>query len=185
MQVILLEKIQNLGDLGDHVEVKGGYGRNYLLPQRKAVAATADNIAKFEAQRADLEAAQAEVLARSQQRVDALAGAEVTIEARAGREGKLFGSISTGDIAEALQAAGFDVEKKEIRLPTGSLREIGNYELDVHLDVGVDAHITVHVVHEHAEADEFAEVGDADDALDAADTLEVPDAPDAADAPDD
>lgn len=185
MQVILLEKIQNLGDLGDHVEVKGGYGRNYLLPQRKAVAATADNIAKFEAERAELEVAQAQVLTRSQQRVDALAGGQVTIEARAGSEGKLFGSVSTGDIAEALQAAGFDIEKREIRLPAGTLREIGDYELEVHLDVDVDAHITVHVVHEDAQANEFTEVADADDAADAADTAEVYDDPEALDAPDD
>ena len=123
MEVILLENIGKLGKLGDTVHVRPGFGRNYLIPQGKAVPATAANTAAFEARRAELEATAAKALAEAQQRADALAAlGRVTITANAGTEGKLFGSIGTRDIAEALTAAGCEVDKAEVRLPEGALR---------------------------------------------------------------
>lgn len=137
MQVILLEKVHNLGGLGDQVRVKSGYGRNYLIPQGMAVSATADNVAKFEARRAELEVAAAEKLAEAQKRLDSLNGLVVTIPQKAGDEGKLFGSVGTIDIAEAVTAAGVPIEKREVRLPEGPIRQLGEYEieLDLHSDL--------------------------------------------------
>jgi large subunit ribosomal protein L9 len=146
MEVILLETIGNLGDLGDKVEVKPGYGRNFLIPQGKAVPATADNIAQFEARRAELEAAAAEALAEAQKRADVIGGLDlITITANAGEEGKLFGSIGTRDIAEALEKAGCPVDKAEVKLPEGALRETGEYTiaLQLHADVMVDIALAV------------------------------------------
>ncbi|MEQ8659868.1 MAG: 50S ribosomal protein L9 [Gammaproteobacteria bacterium] len=148
MEVILLEKIHRLGALGDRVDVRPGYGRNYLIPQRKAVPATPDNVARFEEQRADLERAQADALGGAQMRAEALKEMRVSIAAKAGSEGKLFGSVGTSDIAEALSAAGVTVEKREVRLPHGSLREIGEYQVEIHLHADVDAEVTVEVVAE-------------------------------------
>ena len=125
MEVILLEKIANLGNLGDKVNVKAGYGRNYLLPQRKATAATAANVAAFEARRAEL---------------------EVTNTATAGDEGKLFGSIGTHDIADALTASGVAVAKSEVRLPNGTIRHTGEYDVAVHLHTDVEATVKVVVI---------------------------------------
>ena len=144
MEVILLEKIANLGNLGDKVNVKSGYGRNYLLPQGKATAATAANIAAFEARRAELEKAAAEKKASAETRAAQLAELEVTITATAGDEGKLFGSIGTRDIADAVSAAGYPLEKSEVRLPDGALRAVGEYNIEVQLHMDVDA--TLHVV---------------------------------------
>ena len=137
MEVILLEKMRNLGVLGDKVKVKSGYGRNYLVPKGKAVYATADNIKKFEARRADLEKAEAATLAAAQARAEQLNGLQVTISAKAGDEGKLFGSVGTRDIADAITKAGVAVNKSEVLLPNGALRNIGTYEvaLQVHSDV--------------------------------------------------
>ncbi len=148
MEVILLEKIHKLGDLGEQVKVKSGYGRNYLIPSGKAVSATPENIEKFEAQRAELEKAQAEALANSQARSEKLQDVAVTITRKAGSEGKLFGSVGTADIAEAVTATGIELAKKEIRLPEGSLRIVGEYEIDIHLDAGVDTKIKVNIVAE-------------------------------------
>lgn len=148
MEVILLEKIHRLGALGDRVQVRAGYGRNYLIPQRKAVPATADNVARFEEQRAELERAQGELLAAANTRAAALADLVVTVAARAGAEGKLFGSVGTGDIAQAVVAAGIAVEKREVRLPNGPLREVGDFAVEIHLHADVDAEITVRVVAE-------------------------------------
>jgi len=150
MEVILLEKIQNLGDLGQTVRVKPGYARNFLLPTGKAIPATAENQAEFEARRAELERQQTDALGAAQAKADALAGVSVTIARKAGEEGKLFGSVGTQDIAEAVTAAGVGVEltRQEVRLPAGSLREVGEYEVGVHFHADVDATIAVNVVAE-------------------------------------
>ncbi|MBX2808473.1 MAG: 50S ribosomal protein L9 [Cellvibrionaceae bacterium] len=133
MDVILLEKVGKLGSVGDKVTVKAGFGRNYLIAQGKALAATAANLAEFEARRADLEAAAADKKSAAQARADKLAELTVTITAKAGDEGKLFGSIGTRDIAEAITAAGVDVAKADVRLPEGALRELGEYTIDLQL----------------------------------------------------
>ncbi|AHI31374.1 MULTISPECIES: 50S ribosomal protein L9 [Marinobacter] len=148
MDVILLEKVANLGSLGDKVKVKAGYGRNFLLPYGKAVAATADNLKAFEERRAELEKAAAEKLSAAQARGEALEGASVTITSKAGEEGKLFGSIGVRDIADAITAAGTDVEKSEVRLPEGPLRVVGEYEIELQLHSDVTVHINLAVVAE-------------------------------------
>ena len=149
MEVILLENISNLGGLGDKVDVKAGFGRNYLIPQGKAVPATEGAIIKFEARRAELEAAAAEALAAAEARAATLNEMQlITITANAGEEGKLFGSIGTRDIADAVTAAGVAVDKSEIRLPEGALRELGEYEVDVQIHGEVTAIIAVAVVPE-------------------------------------
>jgi large subunit ribosomal protein L9 len=149
MDVILLENIGKLGDLGDKVTVKAGYGRNFLIPQGKAVAATEDNVAKFEARRAELEAAAAEAVAAAEVRAGRLEELGlVTITAVAGEEGKLFGSVGTRDIADAVTAAGVELEKSEVRLPEGALREVGEYDVDVHLHSDVDAVLKLAIVAE-------------------------------------
>jgi large subunit ribosomal protein L9 len=149
MEVILLENIGNLGDLGDRVEVKAGFGRNYLIPQGKAVPATEVNIAEFEARRAELERAAAETQAKAEARAEAInALGLISIPANAGEEGKLFGSIGTRDIAEAVTAAGCEVDKSEVRLPEGALRELGEYEIAFQLHGDVTAMVAVAVVPE-------------------------------------
>jgi large subunit ribosomal protein L9 len=148
MDVILLDKVGRLGAIGDKVTVKSGYGRNYLLPQGKAVAATAKNVAEFEARRAELEAAAAGKIAEATARAEKLAALEVTIAAKAGDEGRLFGSIGTRDIAEAITAAGVAVAKSEVRLPQGVLREIGQFEIDVQLHAEVIQAVKLAVVPE-------------------------------------
>lgn len=148
MNVILLEKVHNLGDLGEKVNVKAGFGRNFLIPQGKAVSATADNIAKFEARRAELEKIAAEKLAAAEARKASLDGMSITIAQKAGDEGKLFGSVGTHDIAEALTAAGAAVVKSEVRLPQGALRELGEYEIDIDLHGDVVATVKLSVVAE-------------------------------------
>ena len=138
MEVILLDKLAHLGGLGDKVKVRNGYARNYLLPQKKAVMATKENLAKFEAQRAELEAKIAAELKAAEDRAAKLAEiGTVTILAKAGDEGKLFGSIGTRDIADALTAAGCEIHKSAVRLPEGVLRSVGEYEiaLQLHADV--------------------------------------------------
>ena len=138
MEVILLDKLAHLGGLGDKVKVRNGYARNYLLPQKKAVMATKENLAKFEAQRAELEAKIAAELKAAEDRAAKLAEiGTVTILAKAGDEGKLFGSIGTRGIADALTAAGCEIHKSEVRLPEGVLRSVGEYEiaLQLHADV--------------------------------------------------
>ena len=138
MEIILLEKIENLGALGEKVSVKPGYGRNFLIPQGKAAPATAENIAAFEARRAELEQAAAEALAASQSRHEKLQDVTLTITAKAGEEGKLFGSVGTADIAQAISDAGVTVERHEIRLPTGAFRHVGEYDVQIHLHSDVD-----------------------------------------------
>mgnify|MGYP001152903135 CR=1 FL=1 len=149
MEVILLEKIGRLGALGDKVSVKSGYGRNYLVPQGKAVYATAANTAEFESRRAELEAAQAATLAAAQARADKVAAiATVTISAVAGDEGKLFGSIGAREIADAITAAGGEVDRSEVKLPEGPLREVGEVSIDIQLHSDVVQAITVAVIGE-------------------------------------
>lgn len=148
MEVILLDKVGKLGAIGDKVTVKSGYGRNYLLPQGKAIAATAKNIADFEARRAELEAAAAAKIAGATARAEKLAELNVTIAANAGDEGRLFGSIGTRDIADAITAAGVEVSKSEVRLPQGVIREIGQYEIDVQLHSEVTQAVKVAVIAE-------------------------------------
>ncbi len=149
MEVILLENIGNLGVLGDKVDVKPGYGRNFLIPQGKAVPATVDNVAKFEARRAELEAAAAETLSAAQARADALAAlVAVEIAATAGEEGKLFGSVGTRDIAEALTAAGCEVDKAEVRLPEGAIRELGEFEIMIQLHAEVSTTVAIQIIAE-------------------------------------
>jgi len=145
MEVILLEKIGKLGNLGDKVNVKSGFGRNYLIPQGKAVSATEANMARFEERRAELEKESADKLASAQARAEALEGLNVTIASKAGDEGKLFGSVGSKDIADALTAAGTAVEKSEVRLPNGVIRTIGQFEIAVQLHAEVMANITLTV----------------------------------------
>lgn len=148
MQVILLEKVANLGVLGDIVKVKDGFGRNFLIPQGKAKRATEANKAEFAARRAELEKQQADILVAAKARGEKLAGFAVTLAQKAGVDGRLFGSVTNHDIAEALKTAGHDVAKSEVRMPTGPLKAIGEYPVSValHHDVVVD--ITVSVVAE-------------------------------------
>ena len=147
MQVILLDKIGNLGGLGDQVNVKSGYARNFLIPQGKAVMATKDNVAMFETRRAELEAKVAEQLAAAEARAEKVNALEaVVIASKAGDEGKLFGSIGTRDIAEAITAAGVEVAKSEVRLPEGALRNTGEFEISVQLHSEVFATINLQVV---------------------------------------
>lgn len=150
MEVILLEKVGKLGGLGDKVGVKSGYGRNYLIPYGKAVPATATNVAEFETRRAELEKTAAEKLAAAQVRADKLNGKEVTISSKSGDEGKLFGSIGVRDIADAITAAGEEVNKSEVRLPEGPLRAVGEYDITVHVHSDVNAIVKLSVVAEEA-----------------------------------
>lgn len=139
MEIILLEKIENLGVMGDKVTVKPGYGRNYLVPQGKAAPATAENIAEFEARRAELEKASVAALKEAETRRDQLAGTHITITTKAGDEGKLFGSIGTAEIASSISDTGIAVERSEVRLPEGAFRQLGEYEVQLHLHADVNA----------------------------------------------
>lgn len=148
MEVILLEKIANLGNLGDKVAIKTGYGRNYLIPQGKAVIATATKIAEFEARRAELEKAAAEKLLAAQSRAAALAKLNVIITHKAGDEGRLFGSVGTQAIVEAIAQAGETVEKHEVRLPHGAIRHLGEHDVVLHLHSDVDTTVVIKIVAE-------------------------------------
>lgn len=148
MEVILLENVGRLGGLGDKVNVKSGYGRNYLVPFGKAVPATKSNIESFEVRRAELEKIAAEKLSAAQTRAEALNVLELTIVAKSGDEGKLFGSIGTRDIADAINAAGVEADKSEVRLPEGALRTVGDFEIDVQVHADVTATIKLAVVAE-------------------------------------
>jgi large subunit ribosomal protein L9 len=145
MQIILLEKVGKLGNLGDIVKVKDGFGRNFLVPQGKAKRATEANKAEFAARRVELEKQQAEILAAAQVRGEKLAGYVLKVSQKAGVDGRLFGSVTNGDIAEALVAGGFTVVKSEIRLPTGPLKIVGDHAVSIalHHDVVVDITVTV------------------------------------------
>jgi len=148
MDVILLEKVDNLGGLGDKVKVKAGYGRNYLIPTGKATPATPENVARFEARRAELEKTAADALAAAETRRQGLEGLEVTITSKAGEEGKLFGSVGTTDIIQAAADAGHTIEKHEVRMPEGAFRMVGEYEVMLHLHTDLDVAIRIHVTPE-------------------------------------
>lgn len=148
MEVILLERIYRLGNLGDKVKVKPGYARNYLIPGKKAVPATADYLKAFEQRRAELEGEQNAALANAQERAVALGALEITIASKAGAEGKLFGSVGPLEIAEAVSAAGVALKKREVRLVGGPLRAIGPHAVPVRLHADVEAVVKVHVVAE-------------------------------------
>ncbi|HHH38213.1 MAG TPA: 50S ribosomal protein L9 [Sedimenticola sp.] len=147
MEVILLEKVENLGGLGDKVNVKPGYGRNYLIPSGKAVPATKENVVAFEARRAELEKQAAEALAAAEARKASIESLTVIrIARKAGEEGRLFGSVGTSDIAEAVCAAGVELAKREVRLPEGPLHNLGEFEIDLHLHSDVNAVLQLEVI---------------------------------------
>ncbi len=150
MQIILMEKVTNLGQMGDVVKVKNGYARNFLIPQGKAKRVTEAAVAEFQAKRAELEKAQADILAAAQARAAKLEGLMVQITQKAGIDGKLFGSITNVDIVDELKAQGFEVEKAMIRMPQGPLKQVGDHPLVVALHSDVLAHITVSVLGEIA-----------------------------------
>ena len=148
MDIILLQKVANLGNIGDRVKVKSGFGRNFLLPQGKATLATPDNIKRFESRRAELEKIAHDHLSSAEQRAAALKEFKLIIPAKAGTEGKLFGSIGTADIAEAATKAGIKIERSEVRLPTGALRTIGDHSVVLHLHADIDVPLAVTIVAE-------------------------------------
>lgn len=145
MEVILLDKVENLGGIGDKVKVKPGYARNYLLPQGKAARATPENIAAFEKRRAELEVRAAAAANEARARAEKISGLKLVIRAKVGSEGKLFGSVGTSDIAEAAEAAGVAIERSEVRLTEGPLRMVGDHEIEIHLHSEVSVPITVTV----------------------------------------
>lgn len=148
MDVILLEKVRNLGSLGEQVRVKPGYGRNFLIPSGKAVPATKQNIEKFEARRAELEQSQADILAKATARAEAMNGLVITLKQKAGAEGKLYGSVGTVDISEAVTETGIELARQEIRLPEGPFRNIGEHDVEIHLHSDVKATIRVNIIPE-------------------------------------
>jgi large subunit ribosomal protein L9 len=148
MDVILLQKVANLGNIGDRVKVKSGYGRNYLLPTAKATLATPANVKRFEERRAELEHAANDHLASAQTRAEAFREFKLAITAKAGTEGKLFGSVGTSDIAEACTAQGHPLSRSEVRLPGGPLRSVGEHSVALHLHTDVDVSLTVSIVAE-------------------------------------
>jgi large subunit ribosomal protein L9 len=145
MDVILMEKVDNLGDLGEKVSVKPGFARNYLVPSGKAKFATAANVAEFEARRAELEKLAAEAKAEAEERKAKAEGLKIVIVGKAGTEGKLFGSIGPREVADAITAAGLEVEKKEIRMPEGPIRTVGMYDIVLHLHADVDVELSITV----------------------------------------
>ena len=153
MEIILLEKIDNLGGIGDRVKVKAGYGRNYLLPQGKATLATAANIEKFEQQRAELQVRASRDLAGAEARAEQLRGLQLSVRVNAGSEGKLFGSIGTVDIADLCTEQGMPVERSEVRLPDGPIRLVGEHTFDIHLHTDLDVPITINVISNESTAD--------------------------------
>ncbi|MBU5616076.1 50S ribosomal protein L9 [Psychrobacter sp. TAE2020] len=157
MQIILLQRIVNLGRLGETVDVKPGYGRNFLIPHGKALPATKVNIEKFEARRAELEAEEAQEVSVAQERADALTDVNVIMRAKSGDEGKLFGSIGTRDIAEALTNSGLEVDRAEIKLPEGTLRQVGEYSVDIQLHHDVTATILVTILSEDGDDEDLEE----------------------------
>jgi len=148
MQVILMEKMANVGELGEVVKVKDGFARNYLIPKGKAKRATAENLKAFEARRAELEMAQGEALRKAQARGEKLAGLTVQITQKAGVDGRLFGSVTNYDIVEALGKQGVEIERSEVRMPQGPLKQVGDYPIEIALHSDVEVTITVTVIGE-------------------------------------
>jgi large subunit ribosomal protein L9 len=150
MQIILMEKVLNLGQLGDVVKVKQGYARNFLIPQGKAKRATDANIKEFEGRRAELEKVAGDKLAAAQARAEKLEGMTVQIPAKAGVDGRLFGSVTNSDVAEALTKQGIEVKKFEVQLPNGPMKHVGDFPITLHLHTDVNANVTVSVLGEAA-----------------------------------
>jgi len=148
MEVILLQKVANLGNIGDRVKVKSGFGRNFLLPQGKATLATAANVAKFEVRRVELEKVAREQLTSATERAEAIKDFKLSLTAKAGTEGKLFGSVGTADIAEALKRAGHNIQRSEVRMPNGPLRNVGEHTVNLHLHADIDVPVPVTIVAE-------------------------------------
>lgn len=148
MQIILMEKVANLGNLGDQVHVRAGYARNFLIPQGKARFATPENIAEFETRREELQRAAADQLAQAETQRAQLEGKEFSVSAKAGGEGKIFGSIGPTDIIRAVNTAGFELEKRAVRLPNGPIRQTGEYEIELHLHTDVNATVKLMVLPE-------------------------------------
>ncbi|TLY83160.1 MAG: 50S ribosomal protein L9 [Gammaproteobacteria bacterium] len=148
MEVILLQKVANLGNIGDRVKVRSGFGRNFLLPQGKATLATPENVARFETRRAELERLAREQLQSADERAAAMKDFKLTVQAKAGTEGKLYGSIGTSDIAEALTRAGLRIERSEVRLPSGPLRMLGEHVVSLHLHADIDVPLHVSIIAE-------------------------------------
>ena len=148
MEVILLQKVANLGNIGDRVKVKSGFGRNYLLPEGKATLATPANVAKFEERRAELEKVAREQLTSATERQEALKDFKLVVRAKAGTEGKLFGSIGTADISEALKRENFNIARSEVRLPNGPLRTVGEHTVNLHLHADIDVLLPVTIIAE-------------------------------------
>ncbi|MCU7796080.1 MAG: 50S ribosomal protein L9 [Candidatus Thiodiazotropha sp. (ex Myrtea spinifera)] len=148
MEIILLQKVDNLGDLGEKVNVKSGFGRNFLIPSGKAVPATEENLKVFEARRAELEKEASEKLAAAEARKAKLDGLAVSISCKSGEEGRLFGSVGTSDISKAVIGAGIELEKKEVMLPNGPFRITGEYDVDIHLHADVNAIVKLTIVPE-------------------------------------
>lgn len=148
MEVILLEKVKYLGNLGDKVIIRAGYGRNFLIPKKKAILATPKNLAEFEARRSELELKQKDSFEQAKARAEQLQEMTVVVASKVGLEGKLFGSVSAADIAYALSEAGIEVTRQEVRLPQGPIRYIGDYEVVIHLHTDVDAKLKVKVIAE-------------------------------------
>ena len=171
MEIILLENLDNVGQIGDKVSVKPGFARNYLIPQGKATLATPENIARFEARRAEIEAKAHGTLEAAQARAAQLEGQVVRVKGKAGPGGKLFGSIGTSDIADGCEALGFAVERSEVRLPGGTLRVVGEHQIELHFHKGVDVALTVVVESEEAEA-----LADREDAADGEEAVEAAEA---------
>ena len=148
MEIILLQKVANLGNIGDRVKVKSGFGRNYLLPEGKATLATPANVAKFEERRAELEKVAREQLTSATERQEALKDFKLVVRAKAGTEGKLFGSIGTADISEALKRENFNITRSEVRLPNGPLRTVGEHTVNLHLHADIDVSLPVTIIAE-------------------------------------
>jgi large subunit ribosomal protein L9 len=148
MEVILLTKVANLGNIGDRVKVKSGFGRNFLLPEGKATLATPTNVAKFEERRAELEKVARDQLKSAEDRQGALKDYKLVIRAKAGTEGKLFGSVGTADISEALKRENFNIARSEVRLPNGALRTVGDHVVSLHLHADVDVPLAISIVAE-------------------------------------
>jgi large subunit ribosomal protein L9 len=148
MNIILLERVANLGDLGDEVVVRAGYARNFLIPQGKAARATDENRVVFEERRAELEQAALQLMGEAERRAVQLVDASVTVVAKSGEEGKLYGSVGTQDIADALAEQGIEVARSEVRMPEGAIRALGDYEIAIHLHTDVDAIVRVEVLPE-------------------------------------
>jgi large subunit ribosomal protein L9 len=146
VEVILLKKVANLGNLGEKIDIRAGFGRNYLIPKGFAVPATADNLKRFEERRAELEQQAAEAYAIADERRETLDGRSVIVARKAGDEGRLFGSVGAADIAEAVNAMGFKLSKQELRLPSGPFRATGHYEVGVHLHPEINATLKVEIV---------------------------------------